>query len=266
MFLQKRNMVKKHLGSNEIIRILELSKQGKSLNYVSQHLGIKKTTAYYWFLKSVGKKVRRPKLDMSNAFDVGEIIGAFAGDGSHRFQRKSYLHTLRFYLSSEEEEYASNLCKVLYRVCGKKANVRRYNSCLIVTLHGKRIYEIICDFLEWNSSGKTYSVRLKQPLDFYSDDFLRGFVRGFVDTDGSVNKKKLQINMGSVSGNLITQISAILNRFEIKNSVYFLAPRGNRKEFFCVEIYGRNTEKFNRLIEFSNPNKKIRLEKHLTRH
>ena len=258
-------MTKKSLSQIEIKKIRKLAKQGKSLNEISNLLKVSKTTVYYWYTKTVGKKIKPIIIDRSNDFKIGEFIGAFAGDGNFYFDKKSYHYRVTFVTSSYEESYSLELKNLISHIFGKEASRYKAGNKISTIVYGKDILKFLKEYLIWEGE-KGYTVRLRCDLSSYSKTFLKGFIRGLFDTDGNVNKKKAQITVGSISKHLILQVSYILKTLNLDHSFYRFKPKPNKREFNCIYIYNRkNLQRFNEIIGFTNPIKKERIENILRR-
>lgn len=244
---------KMRLTQKEIKKITEMAKENRSLNEISNILNIKKTTAYYWFVKAVGKKINPVEIDRSDEFAIGQFMGAFSGDGNFYFDRKSYHYRISFVTSLYEKMYAAELQNLIRQIFGKESAMYELENKILLVVYGKDILELIKEHLRWHGK-KGSSVRLRHNLSFYSTDFLRGFVRGLFDTDGNVSKKKAQIMLGSISRRIILQVSDILKMLDLEHSFYKFRPRPNRREFNCIYLYNKeNLYKFNKIIGFTNP-------------
>jgi len=64
------------------MKIKKLAESGVSLNKISQKLTLKKSTTYYWFRKFSKNKMHKVKINRFLDEEIGEIIGAFCGDGN----------------------------------------------------------------------------------------------------------------------------------------------------------------------------------------
>jgi len=243
----------RRLSQKNIEAITSMAKRGQSLNSISNELSIGKTTVYYWFVKAVGKKIKPIEINRSNEFDIGQFVGAFAGDGNFYFDKKCNRYRVSFYTGSYEEEYAFKLNELIFDLFGKKAKMRRRGNVILNVVYRKKIFDFIKEYLVWEKT-KGFTVRLKEnPLN-YSNDFLKGFVRGLFDTDGNVNRGKAQLMLGSISTRIISQVSEILKIFCLDHNICVFRRKLNRKPLNCIYVYGKsNLQKFNKIVGSSNP-------------
>ena len=99
---------------------------------------------------------------------------------------------------------------------------------------------------------KTYTVRLKKMQNNLK--FNIGFLRGCLDSDGYMDKSRIQFS--SVSEKLIRDIAHILKKLKIEFSIYeYKEKRKNRKNIFHIYIKKDYQDKF---IKIVNPRNKKR--------
>ena len=120
--------------------------------------------------------------------------------------------------------------------------------------------EFVKSYLVWEDK-KGYSVGLKKDINEYSDDFLRGFARGLMDTDGSASGYGLNLEVVSLS--LIMNLKEILEKFSITHSFNQRKRPSPRKTLYKIYIGKKSFYSFNQLIGFSNPRKQSQLNEKL---
>lgn len=230
----------KKFTAQRINEILLLYRNGLSLSKISSKLGIGKTSIYYHVRKRFGKKLRDVVVNESLREELGEIIGAFAGDGNLSFYRKLYHYKITFYLSNYEDDYAKRLVKLILLVFNKKPYIwnSKKSNCILVSVYGKKICDTIKRFLTWEND-KTFSVRLKD-MNSLDKPFLIGFLNGLVNTDGAVNIPKKRVMFATISKELRQQASKILNGFNIPHCNYIVKGKNNKRDLYCFEIGSKN--------------------------
>ena len=207
---------------------------------------------------------------------TAEIVGLYFGDGSltrrHSGKNKG---KLRFQLRgniTEDREHYDNYVKKLFDEVISKIPITVYNS--------KKPYygvstesSIICDYLV--SLGVPVGVKreLKVPEWIFENKyFIKGFLRGFFDTDGcifcqkSYNTKNslhrlVKIIFGSISGELINDTHSLLKKIGIKSIVKnpLLRKEKNWKTLHILRIESnKDVEKWFDIIGSNNP-------KHITK-
>ncbi len=245
------------LNDDQLSKIRDLKANGYSLNKLSCLLGIKKTTLYYHVRKDFGRFYKKAIFNSDYNRELGEFLGAFAGDGSLVYS-KDRGYRIIFYLGGAEFKYAEHLKSVISKVFSKDSRIRfeKNKYEILVDFFSKEISNIIKEFLFWEKK-KSNSVKLiKMPQ---SDDFVRGIIDGLTCTDGYVGDKN--ITFTSTSPFLSQQYAAMLNKFDIKSKFYSYNRLNKSSTEYYVKIYGReNLEKFEREIKLSEPIKNIKLE------
>nr|AQS31720.1 hypothetical protein [uncultured archaeon]AQS31822.1 hypothetical protein [uncultured archaeon] len=226
--------------------------KGKSLREISKILDVGITTIYYNTRKF---RPRRKEKFVANLTEekLGELMGAFAGDGSYYVSKhgRSSHHKVRYSLSLSKDlaysEYLIDLLKNLKLNPFLIKNVK--GGAIEVLVNSKDYSEFIRKFLSWENK-KTYSVRLKHELASYDDKFLIGFARGLMDTDGFVEVSN--VSCGCVSEQLIKNLGRIFDRFGIRYKMSRKIREPKRKDLFLVRVYRESLKDYFGLIGFSN--------------
>lgn len=240
-------------GEIEIIKRLTL--KGKSLREISKILNLNITTIYYQVRKFKPKQVKDLNPSGLNDEKIGELIGAFAGDGSFykSVYKRARHYKIRYTLctkTKEEQEYIDYLMRLLLKLnLNPHVSFRRNEGCADVGVNSKEYIQFIEKFLIWEDK-KTYSVQLRNSINSYNQEFLRGFVRGLMDTDGWVGESS--VFCGSVSKNLIENLAAIFDTLGISYKLSKRNPKGNQKEFNLIRVPKNNLQKYLEIIGFSN--------------
>ena len=253
-------MKNKRLNKNEKVKIKELTIAGKSLREVSQSTGFGITTIYYHTRKFKSKQIKEFLITLSEE-KIGELMGAFAGDGSYYYSHhgRSGHHRVRYSLSLlKDKEYAEYLIGLL-----KKLNLNSFlfrkekDNAIEVAVNSKKYIEFIREFLIWEGK-KSYSVRLKNNFNTYNKKFLIGFARGLMDTDGFIEVSN--VSCGCISERLIKNILDIFDAFGIKYK-FSERIRNGRRNLFLVRVYRESLSDYAKIIGFSNRYKRERLQK-----
>ena len=247
------------LSQEELILIRRLTNEGKSLNYLSNLIGVGKPTIYYQ-VRKFKPRIKKDFVVNLNDFQIGELIGAFAGDGTYyhsKSDRRSH-HKIRYCLSSLTDiPYAKHLMQLLKGMGLNPYIIKKKDGNSIeLTINSKSFIEFIKEYLKWDND-KTFSVRLRPLIDSYSDEFLKGFARGLMDTDGFLNPGNAVC--ACISKELIDNLDSIFRRFGMEVTRKSLKRGGNRRELFFVRVRRKSLLQYSRVIGFSNTYKKKRL-------
>ncbi len=257
------------LSSEELLLIRKLTDEGKSLNYLSNLIKVGKPTIYYQ-VRKFKPRIKKDFIVNLTDFQIGELIGAFAGDGnySHKgydrnYPRKSIQHRIRYFLTfSKEREYANYLKGLLANLNLNPYIVERDKSVLIVTVGSKEFINFIKEYLVWESD-KTYTIRLKKRISEYSDDFLCGFARGLMDTDGFLNSGN--VACACISKELINNLSDIFTKFNMEITRTMSDRGGNTRRLHFVRVRSKSLIEYSKFVGFSNAHKINSLTKLLER-
>lgn len=253
------------VSTEDIEKIKELYKTGKSLNYLATFLNLPKTTVYYYTRKFFGKKIKQIKFDRESKEELGEILGVFVGDGNFTFDKKNYGYVVQFILGFDEVKYAKRLSDLIRKVFGKTCYfiVRQKQNSIVVRIKSKTIYEILRRYLIWKNGKKTYTIHFKREI-LKDKKLLVGILRGLLNTDGSVYPPKRKLTYSSVSKRLIKQVSLIYSRIlgtEVK--IYKIRPKEKKKHtLYTIDIYGKEkiAKIYNFLGELGNEKKDRRIK------
>ena len=153
--------------------------------------------------------------------------------------------------------YAKYLASLIEKM-NLKTNMffRKYKnewSLIEVRVYSKDFYNFLKKYLIWDGK-KRYTVGLKEDISNYNNDFLRGFIRGLMDTDGFV--EVCNVAFGVVSKKLALNFRDILNKFGIVDCNFKIKSRkGNRADLYLCRTHRRDLEKYYELFGFSNPRK-----------
>ena len=208
------------------------------------------TTIYYHYRKNGGRKMRPPSFNRNtNQELIGEFIGLFAGDGHLQIDDSTY--KTFFYFNKNEKTFVDELTRSVF--------VPLFNKSPLVRLRGNRwdccyyakcLHQLIKKYLRWNPDrAKTYTVQLRKTN--HGLDFMRGFLRGSVDSDGYISPK--MISFATVSRGLQENISYFLRNFGIVHSVRrYREKRPNRVDIYHIVVWRKDHQKFMNLIKPRN--------------
>ena len=195
------------------------------------------------------------KLNITPEFseNEGEIAGIFAGDGSQYYEHKAGHYENNIDFGGHNYDYAVYVKSLFERFFKKnfmfrKETLGRYR----LRTHSKEIYYFFKNYLDYTPQIKHCTVKLKS-LEF-PKEFKIGFLRGLLDTDGTVHfskqSKRHRIVFYTTSGELSKQISAILNEIGVANGVYVNKRKGrNEKPVYSVSVFSKYTDTFINIVK-----------------
>lgn len=196
-----------------------------------------------------------------------EILGMFAADGC--LQDK---YICMWGNITEDKDYYDNIvCPLFSKIAKKqiKAHEKKSNSVYGFYLCDKKIVQLFRNL--GFTKNKTYDVTTpKIILDSNSPEIYARFIRGFADCDGNINFMKRKgkysffkrnfntyprVEIKVVSKEIIREISSMLNKLNIKHTVYLnKSKKYNEKDQLKISIRGpKRIEDWMKKIGFNNP-------------
>lgn len=241
--------------AKEISEIKELASEGKSVNNIKEKLDLPKSTVYYHFKKEVGQKQKEkaPEIPADPEFK-GELCGIFAGDGNYRKTANSQYKT-RFTLNSEQD-YWKILRDYIEERTGRAPHIhKRKNANTVDLLFGFKCFvELYRDHLSWGDD-KTATIRLKNRKSM-PEKFQKGFLRGLLDTDGSLRNKRFFFT--TISSNLANDTKYLLKRQGFEPSLNrYVDKRESHRPVYNIKVSGNNAKRFYSKIKPRHPSKKF---------
>ncbi len=237
------------------ISALELGKfcpRNRTLGKICNHLGID----FNLFVQKHCKPNSEIRLPKEIGWELAQLIGYFAGDGSFEEERLSFFE--------EREEIANEYEKLAARVFNANTSVRfrKTKNYFTIRVYGKAIIRYLRgNFPELNSKSIPKKV-LKSP-----DRILAGFLRGLFDAEGYVSHKKVALGMNNEK--LVKQVQLALLRFGILAGIHRYDNRKNpysNKIRFTVQLSEKKSiELFKEKIGFSSTEKSKQLSKEIAK-
>ncbi|MEK7219392.1 MAG: LAGLIDADG family homing endonuclease [Patescibacteria group bacterium] len=237
-------------------------KQNKSLSEVSKILGISEQTIFRRFerlgiktqphlKKNYLKKRTDVKIPNKYSKDIAEFFGIMLGDG----------HVSHFQvvvsLGNKEEKYAKHVKSLIEKIFKTHVKISLRDT-------GYRdVYLGSVDITSWLLKQGLVNNKVKSQVDvpkwiFNKNDFMRSFLRGFFDTDGSVYKLKYGIQMSFCNRSLpiLKSLQFMLKKLEYNPSSIslfnmYLTKRKDVKRFF-KEIKPSNPKHVSRYLNIVN--------------
>lgn len=222
-------------------------KNGISINNISKDLNLGKSTIYYYYKKINGKKFVELQFIPKNSETEGEINGIFAGDGSQYYAAKRSSYQVNVHFGAKNYWYACYVKELFEKFFNKKFRLRwESKTQLRLRTESKKIFNYFQNYLSYDRHIKHCTVRLRNNCSF---KFKIGFLRGMFDTDGCFKhvpeEKRTRIFYSTTSKTLAKQISVLLFKLDIQNSIYVRNREHiNEKTIYVVNIPKPATHKF----------------------
>ena len=133
---------------------------------------------------------------------------------------------------------------------GKTFSVKKqHEQTFRIYTKSKDIYYFFFHYLDFNPKIKHATVKLKTLS--ISDQFPLGFLKGFLDADGTIarSKKGLKIAYYTTSQELAIQLQQIMTRFGIRSGITSNQKNSKCKICYSVYVLKENLGKFINLVE-----------------
>lgn len=226
---------------------IQLLAKTKSLKKIAKEMSLSKTTVHYWYLRYSNhvppKKIR---IDYTDEDKIGEFVGAFAGDGNYTSD-KGYQHQIRIYLTAEDVGYVKHLKTLMTSLFNKTPWEYTEDEKNVTQLRmvSKDLIDFLRTYLAWEHT-KTKTVRLINRAKA-SKAFRIGYLRGLMDTDGTIKNKYCAI-FSTISERLAKDIEYSLESLGITyNTLLQIDKRPNQSPIFRIRIT-KDRQKFINII------------------
>lgn len=232
-------------------RMYELILAGSSINSISKKLNLGKSTIYYHYKKLKGRKYILPSFKIKYSETEGEIVGIFTGDGSVYHHRASGHYELNVHFGLKNKGYALYVKQLYEAYFNKKFRLESSNpGRLRLRTYSRMLYDFFKNYLDYIPSIKHCTVQLKSIK--FPRKFKIGFLRGLLDTDGTIYKghNQIRISYCTTSKNLAHQVSQLLEEERIVNSIYVINRKyRNEKTVYHVSILKNSVDKFISIVK-----------------
>ena len=218
---------------------------------------------------------RIPSLELLRpSEELAYVIGVALGDGYVKKKsrvRKGYNNVI-IRLEVKDKEFTEEFARCLTKVLGRRPIKPRYRDNIgryVVEAGSKTLYELLRKPVDLN--------RQKKYIE-HCDRCIAAFVRGFADSEGSIDKKG-HIHIYNTNIELLTYVKELLRRLGIESTGPKILPqRGTiihdrrkgkqylrNKDEYYIYIRSRSNVSFYKHVGFTITRKQIRLENHIKR-
>lgn len=220
--------------------------------------------------------IRKVKLPTTFSPTLSELIGIHIGDGSITDAFKDNVHTLIEYCgdsSDDFEYYKIYVSSLIEKLFGIKPLFQDYETWFKLVINSKAIFNFYTKTIGLPIGKKAKTITTPEIILNNSKRVVTRFLRGLIDTDGSLTfKKKYKkrhyypvLKLSLASKELIKQVNSLLTSLGFTTCLCFDVKRFDiriNKTTIIHEIYlygNKNLRKWIRMIGFKNP-------KHLTKY
>jgi intein-encoded DNA endonuclease-like protein len=240
-------------------------------------VGISKSHISYWLrgVHSPYNGRRIPSLELLKpSEELAYVIGVKVGDGyTYRVRsvRKGY-NDVMIGLEARDREFVEEFGRCLAKVLGRREIRLRFRDDVekyVVEVKSKTLYELLRKPVDLD--------RLKKYIE-HCERCVAAFIRGFADSEGSVDKNG-HIIIYNTDLRLLTYVKELLRRLSVESTGPMLkARRGTiiherrkgkqymtKKDYYYIYIRASSNMSFYRYVGFTITRKQARLENHVNK-
>ena len=220
--------------------------------------------------------IRKVKLPIEINPFLSELIGIHLGDGSITDAFKDNIHTVIEYFgdsSDDMEYYKIYVSELIEKLFGIKPLFQSYDTWFKLVINSKAIFKFYTNVIGLPIGKKAVTVKIPKIILNNSKLIITKFLRGLIDTDGSLTFKKKHkerhyypvLKIGLASKELIKQTNILLNKLGFTTCLCLDIKRFDKRTnrvYTIHEIYlygNKNLETWIKVIGFKNT-------KHLTKY
>ena len=206
--------------------------------------------------------------------ELAYVIGVILGDGYTYMRRRSikgYNHAW-IGLKARDREFVEESARCLAKVLNRRQIRPRYRDDVgkyVVEAKSKTLYELL---------RKPVDLDRLKPYIEHSERCVAAFLRGFADSEGSVDKRSY-VRIYNTNVELLTYVKALLKRLNIESWGPKLQTRRGtvirdpktgkqymtKKDVYVICIRARSIMNFYRYVGFAIGRKQRRLEEYIKR-
>lgn len=219
--------------------------------------------------------IRKVKLPKYINPSLSELIGIHIGDGSITDAFKDGKHAFIEYCgdsSDDSDYYKIYVTDLIEKLFGIKPIVEDYDTWFKLVINSKAIFKFYTDVIGLPVGKKAKTVTMPNLILNSSKTIINRFLRGLIDTDGSLTfKKKFKerhyypvIKITLASKPLISQVNNLLVNLGFTTYTYLDVKRFDvrtNKTNIIHEVYlygNKNLERWVRTIGFKNSKHKTK--------
>lgn len=232
-----------------LTNICEDYKKGNSLRMLSKRYNKCLSLLYYHLNKrGILRKYKIVKfLKNNNELDIGTFIGFWIGDGS-KFLGNRRDYNIKFYLNKNNSELLNFIKKLLIDLFDKWKFDYYYEentNKAIIRFRSKFIYNFINEYVYYDRN-KALTIKLKNEINDYKDNFLKGLLLGLTLSDGSIKYKYI---FTSISKELVNNLYLIFKKFGYNPYIYINKAHGYGKyQIYQLVLSPKETIQFESFI------------------
>ena len=192
--------------------------------------------------RGIAQKGSSSSLQMKLPVDFEEfyyLAGLFFGDGDSDGN------------ITNNHPFIQQRVKKIGKHLGLNCNIRTFeNRASRIEIGGITLKKLLQSLFKYPERKKSCNTTISRLLEVSPKNFISAFIRGYMDADGTVEKGRSAVSVGSVSKKFLNKLQLLLYKFDI-GSIF------NRKKS-VIYISGKSSLEMFKEIGFTVPDKKIR--------
>jgi intein/homing endonuclease len=221
-----------------------------SINNLVKKYGLAKSSIYHYYKKIKGRKSKILSFQPAYSENEGEIVGIFAGDGSQYFEPRGYHYEVNVHFGAHRRPYALYVQHLFESFFGKSFRLKDEGRVLRLRTLSKQVFNYFHEYMNYTPQIKHCTVHLKS-LNV-PEEFKIGFLRGLVDTDGSVLRDRKTrgryIRYYTTSKILSEQIVRLLEELNLEIGVHLRITPGY-KDYYIINVHKKSIDSFLKKIQ-----------------
>ncbi len=216
--------------------------------------------------------IRIPTIDsLEPSPELAYVVGVVVGDGC-AFKTSTRSGEYKVGAKAKDREFIEEFSRCLGRVLGREPPkpIPVEDGNFQVRVQSKVLYQLL---------QKPIDIERIRPFVEHSEDCIRSFLRGFFDSEGSVDKNKGEILCYNTDTRLLEYVQKLLRTLGIettgprintrRGTPFFDKKQGKtyktRKDVYYIYVKARDRLKFYKLVGFTIKRKQKTLEEYLRR-
>ncbi len=194
---------------------------GYPLDCIYDQIAFLKNTTQKWRAGHTSIKMKLPRTE-GDFSALAYAIGCIIGDG--------HIAASDATLTNSSKEIQTEYIKILQKVFHLTPRRRERGRGVFIESGGGRTFARFISIIFDIPMGRKAHVVSLPEITLFSDEYVREFLAGWFDTDGTVSKVNYCIEITSKSEELVKLASIALLRFGIHATVF------SKKRFWCLRI------------------------------
>tara|TARA_B100000315_G_C14537501_1_gene569199 strand:+ start:432 stop:1622 length:1191 start_codon:yes stop_codon:yes gene_type:complete len=208
---------------------------------------------------TLGRKNYKIKCPNKINEELAKIIGAIIADGHLRYRKSKRGYHYELVIVEGFKSNVDAFSKWFNKVFGVKIIPKKENKYYLIYISNKIIFKFFNSVIGIPAGNKSSIVYVPEIVRNSNSNIKKAFLQGIFMFDGGVDYRTCYIDLVSKSRTLIKETNEILKQLKLEPDFVSLNPdnfgryrlrfRKASKLKKCLQLFGKNTEKWFRLKE-----------------